>query len=320
MTNVFGLALFGLFVLALLVLDLGIFQRRSRSCGFKEPLLWSLFWVGLALIFNLGVYFLRGPEAALEFLTAYVLEKSLSLDNIFVFAMLFSTYAVPAEYQHKVLFGGVLGALLMRGAFIAGGVALVERFDWVLYLFGGVLLVTGATLLISRRGSEIPRHLRLLRLAGKLPGVVESAPQGAFLVRRRGKLAITPLFVVLILVELADILFALDSIPAVFAVTRDIFLIYTSNIFALLGLRSLYFLLANALPRFRYLHLGLSVILTFVGIKMLVIHWIKIPVGFSLLVIVVILGIAIFASVRGTVVRATQKVPGFASNCPPRPD
>jgi tellurite resistance protein TerC len=320
MSNVLGLALFALFVLALLALDLCIFGRRKRSLDFKEALLWSVCWVVLALLFNLGVYFRRGPEAALEFLAAYVLEKSLSLDNIFVFAVLFHTYAVPAEYQHKVLFRGVLGALLMRGAFIAGGVALVERFDWVLYLFGGVLLVTGAKLLSSKRETEVPQHLGLLRLGDKLPGVAESDHQGAFIVRRQGKFAITPLFVVLILVEVADMLFALDSIPAVFGVTRDIFLIYTSNVFALLGLRSLYFLLANALPRFRYLRLGFSVILMFVGIKMLAARWIAISVGFSLLVIVVILGISIFASVYGMAGRAAQKDPGFVSNYRPKPD
>jgi len=298
MHTLFALALFNLFVLGLLALDLGVFHRRAHVVSFREAALWSAVWVALSLAFNAGFYFWRGPEPALEFLTGYILEKSLSMDNVFVFAMIFGYTAVPPTYQHKVLFWGILGALVMRALFIVAGAVLIARFHWVLYVFGLFLVVTGAKLLWEKREEVHPERNPILRLARRVLPITEHYQGGAFFVQRQGRRFATPLFLVLLMVETTDIVFALDSIPAIFAVTRDPFIVYTSNVFAILGLRAMYFLLAGAMAKFRYLRIGLSLVLMFVGIKMLVVQFYKIPILASLLVICAILSIAILISLR----------------------
>jgi tellurite resistance protein TerC len=289
---------FNAFVLALLALDLGVFNRRPHLITFREAALWSTFWVALSLLFNLGIYLRHDPQAALEFFTSYLLEKSLSTDNIFLFAVIFASMGVLTQYQHRVLFWGVLGAIIMRGTFILAGVHLVRHFHWVLYCFAVFLLFTGLRLLRAQERKYDPTRSVALRLARKLFPISEHYEGGRFFTRHDGRLYATPLFLVLIMIEVVDIAFAIDSIPAVFAVTQDAFIIYTSNILAVLGLRSLYFLLAGAITRFRYLRSGLAIILIFIGAKMLLAYWVRIPTGIALLGILVILGIFIAASLR----------------------
>ncbi len=288
--------LFNLVVLALLALDLGVFQRRAHSLSFREAAAWSAFWIVLSLLFNLALYLWLGRQAGVEFFTGYLLEKSLSVDNIFVFAAIFGYMAVEERYQHKVLFWGVLGALILRGVFILVGVELVQHFEWILYVFGVFLLITGARLLPKERHKLDPGRSPVLRFARRVLPITERYEGGAFFVRRSGRLWATPLLLVLLVVEGSDVLFAVDSIPAIFAVTRDPFVIYTSNVCAILGLRALYFVLARAIIRFRHLHVGLALILIFVGAKMLLARWIKVPTEYALLAIVAVLGIAILAS------------------------
>lgn len=289
--------LFNLVVLALLALDLGAFHRRAHPLGLREAAAWSAFWIVLSLAFNLAIYFWLGPQAAVEFFTGYLLEKSLSADNIFVFAAIFGYMAVLDEYQHRVLFWGVLGALVLRGLFILAGVELVQHFEWVLYVFGVFLVVTGARLLPKSRRKLDPGRSPVLRAARRVLPITEQYERGAFFVRRNGRWWATPLLLVLLVVEGSDVVFAVDSIPAIFSVTRDPFIIYTSNVCAILGLRALYFVLARAMKRFEHLHVGLALILIFVGTKMLAARWIKPPTAFTLLAIVVILGSAIVASI-----------------------
>ncbi len=296
MNDFHALVLFNVFVLVMLALDLGVFHRRPRAVTLREAALWSTFWVALALMFNVGVYLWRGPEAGLEFLTAYVLEKSLSMDNVFVFAAIFGYTAVPKEYQHRVLFWGVLGALVMRGAFIAAGVAAVAHFHWVLYLFGVFLVVTGGRLLFTEQRTIPAERNPLVRMARKVFPLTERYEGGSFWVRAQGRLYATPLLLVLLMVETTDILFALDSIPAVFAVTEDAFIIYTSNVLAILGLRAMYFLLAGAMARLHHLRAGLSLVLIFVGTKMVIAPIFKIPVLVALGGITAVLGAAVLAS------------------------
>jgi tellurite resistance protein TerC len=297
-SNFYALLLFNLFVLAMLALDLGVFHRRAHIVSLREATVWTAVWIAMSLAFNVGLYFWRGPEPALEFLTAYILEKSLSMDNVFVFAVIFTYMAVPAADQHKVLFWGVLGALVMRAAFIAAGVALISRFDWILYVFGVFLVITGVRLFRQTHEEIHPERNPVVRLARRLFPVTKTYEGAAFFVRHEGRRLATPLFLVLLMVETTDVLFATDSIPAVFAVTRDPFIVYTSNIFAILGLRALYFVLAGAITKFRYLRPGLSLILIFVGVKMLVVHYYKLPIGLSLVVICSILTVSIGASLR----------------------
>jgi tellurite resistance protein TerC len=298
MSNAVALTLFTLFVLGMLALDLGVFHRRAHVVSFREATLWSGFWVALSLTFNLGLYFWRGPQPALEFLTGYILEKSLSLDNIFVFAVIFTYMAVPAEDQHKALFWGIFGALAMRGIFIAAGVALVSRFNWILYVFGAFLVYTGVKLLLQKHQRIHPERNPVLRLARRVFPLTAHYQGASFFVRRGGRRLVTPLLLVLVLIETTDVLFAVDSIPAVFGVTQDAFIVYTSNIFAILGLRAMYFMLAGAIPRFRYLRAGLSVVLMFVGVKMLVAHYYKLHILAALSVICVIVLVTIFASLH----------------------
>lgn len=293
-----ALALFTLFVLCMLALDLGVFQRQPHRLSFREAIGWYAFWVALAIAFNLGVYFWRGGQPALEFLTGYILEVSLSMDNVFVFAVIFAVMGVRAEFQHRVLFWGIVGALVMRAAFIAAGVALISRFHWILYVFGAFLVITGAKLYREKAGEFHPERSPVMRLARRIFPITPEYEGAVFFVRREGRWLATPLLLVLLLVETTDVIFAVDSIPAVFSVTLDPFIVYTSNIFAILGLRSLYFVLAGAIRKFRYLRPGLSLVLIFVGVKMLAAEFYKVPTLLSLGIISAILLIAVLASLR----------------------
>lgn len=284
------------FVLAMLGIDLGVFNRKAHKVGAKEALIWTAVWISLSLVFNLGVYFWFGSERALEFLTGYVIEKALSIDNIFVFIVVFSVFAVPAELQHRVLFWGILGALVMRAIFIVLGAALLQRFHWVIYLFGIFLIFTGIKLLRQRAGEIHPERNPLLRLFLRFVPSVDHYRGGHFTVVEGGKRYATPLLLVLVAIEATDIVFAVDSIPAIFAITTDPFIVFTSNIFAILGLRALYFALAGMIDKFYYLKIGLALVLVFVGGKMLVSGIYKIPIVVSLGVIVALLGGAIIAS------------------------
>lgn len=283
------------FVLAMLALDLGVFNRKAHVVSVREAGLWTTVWVSLALLFNLGLYLVAGPQAGLEFLTGYLIEYSLSVDNIFVFVLIFSAFAVPAQYQHRVLFWGILGALVMRGVMIALGATLIANFHWIIYVFGAFLVFAGIRMFFSGEEETVDLEknavLRLMRRA--FP--VTTGYRGAqFTVLEGGKRFITPLLLVLVMVELTDLVFALDSIPAIFAITQEPFIVFTSNIFAILGLRSLYFLLAGVIHKFVYLRYGLALVLSFVGTKMLVeaLH-VHIPTTISLGVIVTTLGLSI---------------------------
>jgi tellurite resistance protein TerC len=287
---------FNVFVLVMLALDLGVFHRKAHAVSLREAGAWSVVWVLLALSFNVLVYWMWGYERALEFLTGYLIEKSLSVDNLFVFLMIFSYFAVPATYQHRVLYWGILGALVMRGVFIATGVALLNRFHWMIYVFGGFLVITGIRLLFSTDKEVEPEKNPVLRVVRRMVPVTASYHGQAFFVRAEGRLWATPLLLVLVVVETTDLVFAVDSIPAIFAVTRDPFIVYTSNVFAILGLRALYFLLAGVMDMFRFLQIGLAFVLTLVGCKMLVSEFVKIPIGVSLGVVGAILGLAALAS------------------------
>ena len=287
---------FNLFVLGMLAVDLGIFHRQAHAVSMREAGTWSAVWIALALIFNLGVWKFLGPQPGVEFLTGYLIEKSLSIDNIFVIALLFAYFKVPGEYQHRVLFWGILGALVMRAAFILAGAALLERFHWIIYLFGGFLVLTGIKMAFAPEHGVEPERNPVVRLVRRLMPVTSDFRGASFFVREGGRRAATPLFLVLVMVEFTDLVFAVDSIPAIFAVTRDPFLVYTSNVFAILGLRSLYFLLAGVMHKFEYLKLGLAAILVFVGAKMALVDWVKVPTVLSLGVIAAILALAVAAS------------------------
>jgi tellurite resistance protein TerC len=315
---------FNVFILAMLALDLGVFHRKTHVVSVRESLTWTAVWVGLALVFNAGVWYYAGSGKALEFFTGYLIEKSLSVDNVFVFALLFSYFAVPPKYQHKVLFWGILGALIMRAIMIAAGAALITKFSWIIYLFGAFLILTGIKMIVKREEEIHPERNPVVRWFKQLMPVTPEYRGDKFFVREvprsaggppaglekrgapgladgpsafragRGVLMATPLFVVLLLVEFTDLIFAVDSIPAIFAVTKDPFIVYTSNVFAILGLRSLYFALAGVMDKFHYLKIGLGVVLAFVGVKMLLAHsaW-KIDTLVSLGVIVVILTVSV---------------------------
>ncbi len=289
---------FTLFVLAMLALDLGVFHRTAHVIGMREALGWSVFWIALALVFNAGVFRWFGPERGLEFLTGYLIEKALSVDNIFVFLVIFSYFAVPAAYRHRVLFWGVLGAIVFRVIFIVLGAALLAAFHWVIYVFGGLLVVTGVKVLRAPDHEVHPERNPALRLVRRLLPVTASYEGPRFFVRRAGRLYATPLLLVLAVVEATDIVFAIDSIPAIFAVTTDPFIVYTSNIFAILGLRALFFLLAGFIERFHYLKVGLALVLVFVGTKMLASDVYKIPIGVSLAVVAGLIGGAVVWSLR----------------------
>jgi len=288
--------LFTAFILAMLALDLGVFHRKAHEVRFKEAVGWSVFWIGLALAFNAWVAYAFGPQKGMEFLTGYLIEKALSVDNVFVFLVIFTTFSVPAAYQHRVLFWGVVGALVMRAIFIAAGAAALEAFHGIIYFFGALLLFTGIKLLVQRNHEEHPERNPVFRLLQRfIPSTSEYHGQ-RFWVRLDGRRLATPLFTVLLLIEFTDVVFAVDSIPAIFAVTRDPFIVFTSNIFAILGLRALYFCLAGFVGRLRYLKVGLALVLIFVAIKMMLTDFYKIPIHLSLLAVTLLLGGSVVAS------------------------
>ncbi len=288
---------FALFILAMLALDLRVFHRKAHAVSFKEALGWTATWVTLALLFGAGVWHFAGSEKALEFYTGWLIEYSLSADNVFVFALIFSYFAVPPASQHKVLFWGILGALVMRFAMIYAGAALITRFSWLLYLFGAFLIFTGIRMAFRRIEQIRPERNPIVRWFRKCVPVTRDYHEDRFAVRQRGRWLMTPLLVVLVCVETTDVMFATDSIPAIFAVTLDPFVLYTSNVFAILGLRSLYFVLAGAINLFHHLKLGLGLVLTFVGVKMLLAHtaW-KIDTLPALLVVAIVITASIAAS------------------------
>jgi TerC family integral membrane protein len=287
---------FNLFVLAMLALDLGVFHRQGHAIQIREALAWSAMWIALSLLFNLGIYLWHGSVPALEFLTGYLLEYSLSVDNIFVFLMLFTYFRVPYRHQHKVLFWGILGALIMRVLFIITGVTLIQKFHWVIYLFGAFLIVTGIRMGLQRNKELHPEKNPVLRLFRRLMPVTEDYEEGKFFVKRSGRYLATPLLVVVLVMETTDVLFAVDSIPAILAITQDPFIVYTSNVFAILGLRSLYFALAGIMRLFHYLPYGLSAVLVFVGVKMLLVDVYKMPIGMALGVVGGVLTLSVIAS------------------------
>lgn len=284
-------------ILILLIVDLAVFHRKPHEVKIKEALIWSAIWIILAFVFNYVVYLLLGKEKALEFLTGYLIEKSLSIDNLFVFIMLFAFFDVQPKYQHKVLFWGILGALIMRGLFIFAGVALIGKFHWVIYVFGAFLVYTGIKMLIQKDEKIEPDKNPLVKFFRKILPVTENMNEDKFFVKINAKLFATPLFIVLLVVEFTDLIFAVDSIPAILAISNDTFIIFTSNVFAILGLRALYFALAGITKYFYYLKYGLSAILVFVGVKMVIVGFYKIPIVFSLLTILGILIVSVVLSV-----------------------
>lgn len=287
---------FTVFVLGMLALDLGVFHRKAHTVGHREALIWTVVWVSLATVFNVWIFLQSGSQHGLEFLTGYLIEYSLSIDNIFVFLIIFRYFSVPGASQHRALFWGILGALVMRALFIMLGAALLQSFQWIIYIFGAFLIYTGYKMLNGHEVEVHPERNPVVRLFQRAIPITSHYEGSRMLVQRRGRWMATPLLLVLVVIEGTDLVFAVDSIPAIFAVTRDPFIVYTSNIFAILGLRSLYFLLAGAMTRLQYLKLGLGAVLSFVGIKMLVSEHYKIPILFSLGVIAGLLGLAVLAS------------------------
>jgi tellurite resistance protein TerC len=287
---------FSVFVVVMLALDLTVFHRNAHSVRVREAVIWYGIWVGLAVLFNIGIFVWMGADKGNEFLTAYVIELSLSVDNIFVFLIVFSSFGVPPEYRHRVLFLGILGAVVMRGLFIATGVALLENFSWLIFLFGGFLVFTGVKLAIRRDEEVQPDQNPVMKLAKRFLPVTSEFEGQKFFVRRAGKWFVTPLFMVLIGLETTDLIFAVDSVPAVLAISDDPFIIWSSNVFAILGLRALFFLVDGILPYFRYLNFGLSVILVFIGIKMITSEAYHMPTTISLGAVGLILTITILAS------------------------
>jgi tellurite resistance protein TerC len=291
---------FNIFVLAMLAIDLLVLHKDAHEVRIREAAAWSAAWDALAVVFGAGVHVFMGADAGLQYFTGYVIEKALSVDNIFVFVVIFSAFRVPARYQHRVLFWGVLGALIMRGAMIAAGAWLIHQFHWVLYVFGALLVLTGIRMVTqTQHAVEVESNIAT-RLLRRLMPVTEEYHGQRFFVREpnagRSRLAATPLFAVLLLVETTDVIFAVDSIPAIFAITQDPFIVYSSNVFAILGLRALYFLLADVIHRFHYLKAGLSIVLIFVGVKMLASGVYTVPIGWSLAVIMLVLSASVAAS------------------------
>lgn len=322
MDNLVSIVLLTAFLLAMLVLDLGVFHRRPHEISIREAAVWSGVWVALSLAFGIGLYFWKGAESGVQFFTGYVLEKSLSLDNLFLIAAIFGSLAIPPKHQHRTLFYGVLGAITLRAAFIAAGTALLARFSWVLSVFGVFLLVAGVRLLRHQRPAPDPQTNLVVRWARCVIPMVQDFG-GPFFVRRSGRRFATPLFLALVMVEFTDMMLAVDSIPAIFSVTREPFIVYSSTMFAVLGLRSLYFLLAGVTARLRHLHVGLAAILIFVGAKMLVGHFAEIPTLLSLGLVCGILLAAVLASLHtakrdsGSVSRPPKNGdPWFPKECP----
>ncbi|MBD1398769.1 TerC family protein [Pontibacter sp. JH31] len=304
--------IFNVFILLLLGLDLFVFHRKEHEVKIKEALLWSAFWIALSLIFNAVIYYWKGPAPALEFLTAYLIEKSLSVDNLFVFILIFNFFKVPLQYQHKILFWGILGALVLRGIFILVGVALIAKFHFIIYILGAFLVYTGIKMALTKDDGELhPEQNPFIVWISQKLRFTKTAVGGKFFTKVDGKLYATPLFLVLIMVESTDVVFAADSIPAILAISKDPFIVYTSNVFALLGLRALYFALAGIMQLFHYLHYGLSLILVFIGAKLLVSDFFELDMRYALLVVGAILTISIVASLM---------FPKKEAELPPPPD
>jgi len=282
----------------MLALDLGVFHRKSHEVNVKEALLWTFIWIFLALIFNVIIFFWKGQQQALEYFTGYLVEKALSVDNIFVFIMIFTYFQIPSKYQHKILFWGILGALIMRVIFIFAGVALLEKFHFTIYIFGALLIFTGIKMFNHSNSKIDPDKNPVLRFFKKFMPVTQTLHGDKFFTRIDGRRFATPLFLVLILIETTDLIFAVDSIPAILAITQDQFIVYTSNVFAILELRSLYFALAGVVHRFWLLSYGLAIVLVFVGIKMILIDFYKIPIEWSLLFIASVIAGSIFLSLK----------------------
>ena len=289
--------LFNVFALGMLVLDLKVFHRGGHVVRFREALGWSAMYVALALLFAGALYFWQGPQSGLEFLTGYVLELSLSVDNLFVFLVIFKYFSVPDEQQHRVLFWGIIGALVMRGIFIFAGVGLIHRFHWILYVFGGLLVYSGIQLAVSGGHSVNPAKNPVVKLVRRIIPTTQNYRDGKFIVRENSVLYATPLLIVLVLIETSDVLFAVDSIPAILAITLNAFIVYTSNVFAILGLRSLYFAVSGLMKIFRFLHYGLAVILVLVGLKMLSSNFVKVPIHLTLAAVAGVLLVAVALSV-----------------------
>jgi tellurite resistance protein TerC len=288
---------FAAIMLVVFALDLGVFNRKSHEIKFREALTWTLVWVSLALSFNVWIYFEMGPTKAMEFFTGYLIEQSLSVDNLFVFIMIFSYFHITKVHQPKILKWGIIGALVLRAIFILAGIELIERFHWMIYVFGGILVITGFKMAFGGDDKIEPEKNPMVRLVRKLVPITKRIRDDRFFIKKGGVRAATPLFLALVMVESSDLIFAVDSIPAVLAVSRDPFIVYTSNVFAIMGLRSLYYLLANVMEMFVYLKLGVSVILAYVGVKMLLVDIYHIPIIFSLGTIVGVLAISILTSV-----------------------
>jgi tellurite resistance protein TerC len=288
---------FVVFILAVLALDLGVFHKKSHTVGFKESIIWSGVWIALAMAFNVIILFWRGQEDFMLFLTGYVIEKSLSVDNLFVFLLIFSYFKIPNQYQHKVLFYGILGALVMRAFFIWAGIAILENFAWVIYIFGGFLLFSGIKMMIPHDEEADLGKSWVVRTARKFFHTTHELHDDKFFCIENGKKMITPLFLALIFVEFSDLVFAIDSIPAIIGITNDPFLVFTSNVFAILGLRSLYFALKGFADMFHYLKYGLAVILMFIGVKMLIVKWYHMPIAITMAVIFSVLLISVLVSI-----------------------
>jgi tellurite resistance protein TerC len=291
---------FLLFIAGMLILDLKVLQKKDHEIQIKEALLWTFFWIALSLLFNVGIYFYMGFDYALEFLTGYLIEKALSVDNIFVFIIIFTYFSVPPRYQHKVLFWGILGAIIMRAVFIFAGVALIQRLHWVIYILGAFLIYIGIKMAFAKEKKIHPERNPVLRTFNKLYPVDYDYKGNKFFIKKAGKLVATPLFVVLIVIETTDIVFAVDSIPAILSITLHPFIVFTSNIFAILGLRALYFAVSGIMKLFKFLNYGLSIILVFVGVKMLISDFYKIPVSIALAVVGIILAGSIILSLIAT--------------------
>ncbi|MEN6620293.1 MAG: TerC family protein [Smithella sp.] len=287
---------FGVFIVAMLALDLGVFNRRTHVIKIKEALLWTAFWVTLALLFCTGIYLFRSHQQAMEFLAGYLIEYSLSIDNLFVFLLLFRYFNVPHEYEHKALFWGILLALITRGTFIFAGVALINTFHWIMYIFGAFLIFTGIKMALNKETEVHPDKNIAIRLLRLFIPMTKEFSEARFFIIKQGRRLATPMLAVMLALETTDIVFAIDSIPAVLAITTDPFIVYTSNVFAILGLRSLFFAISGLMKIFHFLHYGLAAILSFVGIKMLIADFLKIPTGISLAVIAVILALSIICS------------------------
>ena len=297
MSAIAAWSIFGIMIAVMLALDLGVFHRKEHEVKMKEAIFWSIVWTVVALLFNLGIYLVKGKEMAAQFLAGYILERTLSFDNLFVFLLIFDYFQLPRQYHHKVLFWGILGALVMRALFIGFGIGLLHYFAWMIYVFGAILVWTGAKLAFEKDKKVEPEKNIFLKVFRRFFPVSETYDGSRFFTIKNGILFATPLIVILIVIETTDVVFAVDSIPAVLAISRDIFIVYTSNIFAILGLRALYFAIAQLMKLFHLLHYGLSLILVLIGLKMLISHFVHVPTVAALGTIFLILALSVIASI-----------------------